>query len=336
MSNDMDNMRVFADQLWKYMVPKLRKLFSSNVSYFRAQVVSNPGDGTLVIQRPVETGTLTLPCVDSVAHAQPGQQVVALVMGSLSNAIVVGDGTLNIPVSTYGPSNVVTLEAGKGGMPFSGLVSDIVAAQEGSGEPSPENVRPINGFTEMNLHLNNKVITVSFESAGTVYGGTLDVLTGTLTVDRVCKTLTGTGIQARGGATTAAGNYRFYCTAATSEGILLPPNAQTAADVLCSVAVAIPHGDSSLYGVSVNRADSRIYLHIQECGQMTLVEFRTWVDSHAVQVLYRLAEPITYQLAPQQISSFPGHNTIWSDTGDVTVEYGSFVQAMQQEIERLN
>lgn len=171
--------------------------------------------------------------------------------------------------------------------------------------------------------------------AGTVYGGTLDVLTGTLTADRVCKTLAGTDIQARGGSTTAAGDYRFYCTAATSEGILLPPNAQTAADVLCSVASAIPHGDSSLHGVSINRADSRIYLHIQDCGQMTIAQFRAWVDANSVQVSYRLAAPITYQIAPQIVTVLEGQNNIWADCGDTTVEYGAFLQALHQEIETI-
>lgn len=95
--NDMENMRTFADQLWKYMVPKLDSKFASNVSYFRAEVVSNPGNNKLEVQRPVENGTLTLPCVRAMSGAQSGQQVVALVMGSMSNAIIVGDGKLNVP-----------------------------------------------------------------------------------------------------------------------------------------------------------------------------------------------------------------------------------------------
>ena len=96
-SSDMESMRTFADQLWKYMVPKLDSKFASNVSYFRAQVVSNPGNNKLEVQRPVENGTLTLPCVRAMSGAQAGQQVVALVMGSMSNAIIVGDGKLNVP-----------------------------------------------------------------------------------------------------------------------------------------------------------------------------------------------------------------------------------------------
>ena len=93
----MENLRTFADQLWKYIVPKIDSKFASNVSYFRAQVVSNLGNNKLEVQRPLENGTLTLPCVRAMSGAQAGQQVVALVMGSLSNAIIVGDGKLNVP-----------------------------------------------------------------------------------------------------------------------------------------------------------------------------------------------------------------------------------------------
>jgi hypothetical protein len=96
--SDMDNMRVFADQLWKYMVPKINAKLSSNVSYFRAQVVTNLGNNMLEVQRPVENGTLTLPCTNAMSGAQAGQQVVALVMGSMSNAVVVADGKMSIPI----------------------------------------------------------------------------------------------------------------------------------------------------------------------------------------------------------------------------------------------
>ena len=52
-------------------------------------------------------------------------------------------------------------------------------------------------------------------------------------------------------------------------------------------------------------------------------------------LVYPLAEPFTCRLTPQLISSLSGVNHIWSDAGDVTVEYGAFLQALQQEIEVL-
>lgn len=39
------------------------------------------------------------------------------------------------------------------------------------------------------------------------------------------------------------------------------------------------------------------------------------------QVVYKLAEPIEYQLAPQEIRTLLGENNIWSVAGDVSVDY---------------
>ena len=52
-------------------------------------------------------------------------------------------------------------------------------------------------------------------------------------------------------------------------------------------------------------------------------------------MVYELASPVTYQLTPRRVVSLPGRNTFWADCGDVTVEYGAFLQAIQQEIEAL-
>ena len=41
------------------------------------------------------------------------------------------------------------------------------------------------------------------------------------------------------------------------------------------------------------------------------------------QVVYELATPQTYQLTPQEVSLLQGTNNVWSDGGDVTLEYGT-------------
>ena len=72
------------------------------------------------------------------------------------------------------------------------LIVGIDPVQAGSGDPSPDNVRPITGWTGANIHVSpatdaadGDTYTITFpSSAGTVYGGTLDVTTGKLTVDR--------------------------------------------------------------------------------------------------------------------------------------------------------
>lgn len=91
--SDNEQMRVLAQQLWKnYMEPQVDKKLALVVKYFRAEVVSNPGDNTLEVKRPLDATTMTLPCTNGMTGAEEGDQCVVFVFGSLSNAVVVSDG----------------------------------------------------------------------------------------------------------------------------------------------------------------------------------------------------------------------------------------------------
>ena len=89
------------------------------------------------------------------------------------------------------------------------LVVTLTPTQSGSGDPSPDNIRPISGATSVSVAAHNapsNVVTITptqsgsgdpsptnirpisgvdCGQAGTVYGGTLDVATGTLTVNAI-------------------------------------------------------------------------------------------------------------------------------------------------------
>ena len=43
--------------------------------------------------------------------------------------------------------------------------------------------------------------------------------------------------------------------------------------------------------------------------------------TNGAQGVYKLAEPQTYHLTPQNIKILKGINNVWSDSGDVTVKY---------------
>jgi hypothetical protein len=634
--NDMENLRTFADQLWKYMVPKLDSKFASNVSYFRAQVVSNLGNNKLEVQRPMENGTLTLPCVRAMSNAQPGQQVVALVMGSMSNAIVVGDGNLNVPggsgdagianfqaqsdgslvitlingntltatphdptkqdvltfddvptqgsnnpvksggvytaldnkvdkvagkglsandftnalkdkldgidagaevnqnafsnvvvgsvtvsadskqdtltlnagglvnitgdatndsvtisvdpnhthittqvldlvnADSYGPSGMVSFDADVAEVPLKNCIVNIEPVQAGSGTPSPTNVRAISGWTganvtragknfadcskaesgtnagitysvikneegsvekivangtitgrtafyiirtatgfpagnyiftagsnvtsngirlvvmrtrngadvyrdvtsgndysldiqptdEIRLYLrgetsgtvvNNveiypmmrlasetdrtfepyqgQTIDISFPSeAGTVYGGTLDVTSGVLTVSMARYLL---GQSAEDWRWDRSNNYYYL---ANTETILA--GRKRAGSLLCSIAVKYPattvaeFRDAPAWNILfVGNMNIRPDEEVGALG--TGAKFREWLASReeAVEVVYELEAPITYQLSPQIISTLLGSNSIWDDCGTISIDYGAFLSALDKAIE---
>ena len=91
--NENDQMRILAQQLWKnYMEPQVEKKLALTVRYFRAQVVSNPGNNTLEVQRPGDANTMTLLCTNGMASAATDDQCIVFVFGNLSNAVVVSDG----------------------------------------------------------------------------------------------------------------------------------------------------------------------------------------------------------------------------------------------------
>lgn len=54
-------------------------------------------------------------------------------------------------------------------------------------------------------------------------------------------------------------------------------------------------------------------------GLSTVDEFKSWLDTQDVQIVYPMQEPVTIQLTPQEILALSGTNTIYTDTGDTTV-----------------
>lgn len=99
-----ENIKNLAESFWKYYEPKIAEKSASAITYFRAEIVANPGDGTLTVQRPYDETAMNLPCVSSMTEAKVGDQVTVFVFGKnlANNAVVVADGK----VSTLGGGNL--------------------------------------------------------------------------------------------------------------------------------------------------------------------------------------------------------------------------------------
>lgn len=84
--------------------------------------------------------------------------------------------------------NPAYFDDGADNIPIRSVTIAITAAQEGSGEPSSENIRPISGWDGISVYHSDvdtedpTEYTFSFSDAGTVYGGTFDAISGALTV----------------------------------------------------------------------------------------------------------------------------------------------------------
>lgn len=169
---------------------------------------------------------------------------------------------------------------------------------------------------------------------GTVYGGTLDVLTGVLTVDRISAQLTGTAVGSSwASADTNRNSIGFYNNGlywAQRTGL---PNPSTGGGVFDYCKTGSVYANENIYNAQFlfinnefNRFEIRLPKSVLEdysTESSATESAKDYLDSHPLQAVYYV-EPTTYQLTPEEvINTLQGANVIWADTGIVTVTYRS-------------
>lgn len=154
--------------------------------------------------------------------------------------------------------------------------------------------------------------------AGAVYGGTVDVVSGVLTVEKVYKNLSAMNWRLYSGASKPV----FY--ADNADGRILGPNEE--GGILCDTYQVYPYATTGVgfvnTGISPGISPARDYigrLMIIDERFDTLEAFKAGVSGN---VVYKLATPKTYQLTGQQIKTLFGTNNVWADSGAVTAEWG--------------
>lgn len=136
----------------------------------------------------------------------------------------------------------------------------------------------------------------------TVYGGTLDVVSGVLTVDRAIVTLNTANMN---NSETYAGWKSSGVKALVGAGVN-----QAYSDVLLNV--------GTTYFINTNGTNDLLMLPQNQYGKTQSEWIALGLD---VQAIIELATPQTYQLTPQQIELLVGENHVWSD-GAITMQYG--------------
>ena len=150
--------------------------------------------------------------------------------------------------------------------------------------------------------------------AGTVYGGTLDVGTGVLTVDRKYRLLNGVN----GDGVTYAQNGHTANT--TRAFIRISDKAYGANNMISSSFFCQASGDS--VGIMIGRAAGNgVEFFLNPSVPDTEEGVKAWFAENPTDLVYELAEPLTVQLTANEISTLLGTNNIWSDAGTVDVEY---------------
>ena len=213
------------------------------------------------------------------------------------------------------------------GKALKSLIVSIEPVQSGSGDPSPENVRPISGWTGANGFISptldgqdGTAISVNWQpEAGTVYGGTLDVTNGVLVVTHVSLDVTALLSHAKGSSTTFD---EFYYRTKSA----VKPIAQSSSSASIRSNVAVSGADSSANFIQTRLAANQPRFIFPAGTMPDVTAFDDWVNTlinngNTPCFWYELLSPVTYQLTPTEVRSLLGANNIWFDCGDTSVEY---------------
>lgn len=163
---------------------------------------------------------------------------------------------------------------------------------------------------------NGQTFPISLTSAGTVYGGTLDAVSGKLVVDRASVDL-GSLSWSLG----STGYFNGYL-ASVANTIVRPLDYSS----LCDGAITTAYSQVSSNAVYNNTTDGVFAIRsangnvwVRDNRYSDATSFKTAVTG--VLLVYPIITPVEYQLTPSQITSLLGVNHIWADCGEVAVEY---------------
>ena len=215
------------------------------------------------------------------------------------------------------PTGAISSITDGANLPMPSLKIGIEPVQEGSGDPSPENIRPISGHTEANVVVSpttdaedGQTYNIQFKDGDnplTVYGGTLDVVSGVLTVDKgYISDWRNYTFEAN-----TNGNYSYeaYTIFDKQKGIY---------NIISNkLPVISPYTDVAEYSMRGYPNDGALAIKLPKTVATNANEIKQWMISNNITVCYELATPTTIQLTPTAVKSLLGTNNIWADTGDV-------------------
>lgn len=156
------------------------------------------------------------------------------------------------------------------------------------------------------------IISVDWtDEAGTIYGGKLDVLTGKLTVSK--KKIIFNGSEGWGRYDAYNGYYIKISDMQSGERLKGISNYLTRSTTSAK-------DQKNAFWLGVNNSNLYI-IGVHDSMGATIEDFKSYLNTNNLEVVYPLAEPIEIQLTPIEVNSLLGQNNIFADTGDTSVEY---------------
>lgn len=186
------------------------------------------------------------------------------------------------------------------------LVIDIRAQQPGAGTQTLNHPQPITGWDGAEITIvngdNTQIVNVSFAGVGTIYGGTLDVITGALVVDMLAVDL---------GALDWSFSTPDYAWVASVPGKL----PEAAGTMMCSCyAVSYTGIVSNGYVVGV---DGTNQIKIRDYGYGANAHDAFVAAITGQMLVYKIATSEFHHIAANPIALQSGDNTISADTGNI-------------------
>lgn len=142
-----------------------------------------------------------------------------------------------------------------------------------------------------------------------IFSGTLDLVSGVLTVDRVMVTLDGSETWRR----SSSALNGFYVTK-PSDAKSYSPIITDKFEYTSSVNTYFNN-----YGMCYTDYSMSFNVNPSTIGGTTIELWTEWLSTNPLQIVYELATPQTYQLTPHQIQTLVGQNNVWSNAGNVEV-----------------
>ena len=159
--------------------------------------------------------------------------------------------------------------------------------------------------------------------AGTIYGGTIDVITGVLTVNQMAVSFSGNETWVKSASTES-----YYINQTNFPAIANAHVARSSNGLfLCNAFKPVPYVSplpnyqAAFYvGVDGNT------FSFHDDSILTLTDWTTYVqtlynNNTPLTICYYLNNPITYQLTAQDVQTLLGSNNIYSDSGNCSVTY---------------
>lgn len=201
-------------------------------------------------------------------------------------------------------------------LPLDVLKATITASQE-SGTPTPEDPKAITGYDSVVITQKDGTDTtvneITVALGNTYYGGVLDVINGTATIDKALIIFDGSEDEG-------------WVYSSSYNGFSIPIADMVSGNQLNGLCNWLEQVSSSAnFGFRLGANNRALYCyHITDniSGVTDLATWKIYLSNNNLQIVYPLATPITLSgLTPDNITTINGTNKLSANCGDLEVEY---------------